>query len=581
MKMRGWGIMGKYFFHYLLIIALIVPPLIFFASRQIKRHYLTSIETNLKHQVELTEELLENLLPFREIREIDEFTKRIGKRIGTRITVIGLDGQVLGDSEKDPKRMENHLTKPEVKQALREGIGKSIRYSTTSKEEMLYIALPAKKNGEITGIVRTSFPLGQISALAWGVNSKIIYLALILTIFVLILSFFSARAFTRPIKEMVLVAEKISKGDFNARVSTKAKDEIRQLSLVLNQMAQELRRLFTDLAVEREELQKILSAMIEGVVILDSQKRIVLANESFKKMCGFSSESIIGKPYWQIIRNVNIDELVDRTFRSNKTETSEVRCQDKVYLGNATLLSRIKEKEVLIVFHDITETKQLERVKADFVANVSHELRTPLTAIKGFVETLEEEADEGQLHFLGIIKKHTYRLINLVSDLLLLSKTENREEKLEVEQVNLKEVIRDVLKIFEDKSKQKNLKFELIAPDPLPLIKADSFLMKQLFINLIDNAVKYTKKGEMKLEIIPQNQKVKIRVSDTGIGIPAEHLSKIFERFYVVDKARSRQLGGTGLGLSIVKHIVLLHNGEISVDSHLGRGTTFTIILPV
>lgn len=579
--MPRWGIMWKHYFYYLLIIVLLVPSLIFFASREIERHYLKTIETNLKHQAELTEELLENLLPYGEIRQIDELAKRIGKRIDTRITVIGLDGLVLGDSEKDPHKMENHLVRPEIQQALREGIGKSIRYSTTLKEEMLYIAVPTRKNGNTTGIVRASFPLGQIRALVWNVNSKILYLALILAIFIILLSFLSAKSITKPIKEMALVAKKIAKGDFNTRVFTRAKDEIGELSFALNQMAQELQRLFTTLAVEREELQKILWAMVEGVVVLDSQKRIILANESFKKMCGFSSQSITDRPYWEILRNIDIERLIDKAFISGKTETSEIRYQDKVYLGNTTLLSKTKEKEVLIVFHDITETKQLERVKADFIANVSHELRTPLTAIKGFVETLEEEASEEQRHFLEIIKKHTDRLINLVSDLLLLSKIEERGKELEMEDINLKEIIRDVLKIFESKLKEKKLKLELAAPDMLPLIKVDSFLMEQLFINLIDNAIKYTKEGEVKVEIIPQKQKIKIRVSDTGIGIPEEHINRIFERFYVVDKARSRQLGGTGLGLSIVKHIVLLHNGEISVDSKVGRGTTFTIILPV
>ncbi len=579
--MPRWGIMWKHYFYYLLIIVLLVPSLIFFASREIERHYLKTIETNLKHQAELTEELLENLLPYGETRQIDALAKRIGKRIETRITVIGLDGQVLGDSGNDPQKMENHLTRPEIQQALKEGMGKSIRYSTTLKEAMLYIALPTRKNGNITGVIRASFPLGQIRALIWDVNSKILYLTLILAIFVLLLSFLSAKSITKPVKEMALAAKKIAKGNFDTVLSIKTKDEIGELSFSLNQMAQELRRLFTTLTLEREGLQKILWAMVEGVVVLDSQKRIILANESFKEMFGFSSQSIRGKPYWEILRNIDIERLIDKALSSGKTEASEIRYQNRVYLGNATLLSRAKGKEVLIVFHDITEIKQLERVKADFVANVSHELRTPLTAIRGFVETLEEETSEKQQHFLKIIKKHTDRLINLVSDLLLLSKIEERGKELEMEDVNLKEVIRDVLKIFENKLKGKNLKSELTAPDRLPLIKADSFLMEQLFINLIDNAVKYTKGGEVKVEIFPQNQKIEIRVSDTGIGIPEKHINRIFERFYVADKARSRQVGGTGLGLSIVKHIVLLHNGEISVDSKIGRGTTFTIILPV
>jgi len=320
--------------------------------------------------------------------------------------------------------------------------------------------------------------------------------------------------------------------------------------------------------------------MVEGVVVLNSQKRVVLANKSFKKMGDFSSEPIIRKAYWEVLRNMDLKELIDKVFKSNETETSEIRYQNKVYLGNGTSLSMTRGKGIVIVLHNITEIKQLERVKADFVANVSHELRTPLTAIKGFVETLEEDASEQQKHFLEIVNKHTDRLTNLVSDLLLLSRIESKGKELEVEDVNLKEVMEDVLKIFEGKSKEKNLKLKLVTPDMLPLIKVDSFLIKQLFINLIDNAIKYTKEGEIKVEIIPQNQKVEIRVSDTGIGISEEHLERIFERFYVVDKARSRQLGGTGLGLSIVKHIVLLHNGEIFVDSRVSKGTIFAITLP-
>jgi len=579
-KMAKWGIMWKQFFYYILIIFLIILPVVFFVSKEIERYYINSIEVNLKNQAELTEELFKNLLFSEEIKKIDGLAKRIGKQIGTRITVIALNGRVLGDSKEDSKKMENHLTRPEVEQALEGGIGKSIRYSNTLKERMLYVALPVKKDGKTVGIIRTSFPLGQIRALVWVVNSKIIYFALILAIFALILSFLSTKAVTKPIKEMALVAKKIAKGDFNVRVSTKTKDEIGELSSSLNQMAQEIQNLFTALDVEKERLQKTISAMAEGVVVLDSQKRIILANESFKRIRGLSSNSIIGRAYWEVLRNMDFKELIDKVFESNKTQTCEIQHQDKVYLGNGAPLYRTKEKGVVIVLHNITEVKQLEREKADFVANVSHELRTPLTAIKGFVETLEEKANEEERHFLGIIKKHTDRLINLVSDLLLLSRIEDRGRKLEVEDMNLKELIEDVSRIFDTRIKEKNLKLELIIPQNLPLIRADPYLLEQLFINLIDNAVKYTRKGKIKIEVAFANHRVNIKVLDTGIGIPEEHLDRIFERFYVVDKARSRGLGGTGLGLSIVKHIVLLHNGEISVNSKVGKGTTFTIILP-
>ena len=494
--MAKWGIAWKQFLYYLLIILLTIPPLTFFVSREIKRHYISTIEINLKHQAALTEELVEGLLPYGKTREIDELAKRIGKQTDTRITVIAPNGKVLGASNDDPTKMENHLGRPEVEQAMRVGIGKSIRYSTTLKEEMLYIALPVKEDGKTIGIIRTSLPLNQIRALAWGVNSKIIYFALILTIFALILSLISTKVVTKPIKEMALAAKKIAEGNFSARISTKSKDEIGELSSTLNQMAQEIQRLFTALGVEKEELQKTLSAMVEGVVVLDSQKRIVLANDSFKRTCGLS-ESIIGKAYWEVLRNIEFKELVDKVFKNNKTETFEIQHQNKVYLGNGTPLSRTKEGRIVIVLHNITEIKQLERVKADFVANVSHELRTPLTAIKGFVETLEEEASEKERHFLKIITKHTDRLINLVSDLLLLSKLEDKEKRIEIEDVDLKELIFNVSKIFGEKIKEKNLKLELIAPQNLPLVKVDSFLLEQLFINLIDNAVKYTKEGKI------------------------------------------------------------------------------------
>ena len=580
--MPRWGIMWKHFFYYLLIILLIVPSLLFFASREIENYFFKTIEDNLQHQTELLSEIFKKVLPSEKIEKIDALAKRIGKTIDTRITIIAMDGQVLGDSEKDPRKMENHLSRPEVEQALEEGRGKSIRYSTTLKEEMFYFAFLVKEEGKSSGIgiVRVSLSLSQIKAFIGNVNSKIIYLALILTAFVLLLSFFSAKRITKPIKEIVFTTKKIAKGNFKSRISVESKDEIGELSFALNQMASELQRLFTALSVERGKLQKILQTMVEGVVVLDSQKRIIISNRSFKKICGFSS-SIIGKPYWEVLRNVDVEELIERAFKGEDSKTSEIHHQDKIFLVNATLLSKIKEKELLIVFHNITEIKQLGKVKADFVANVSHELRTPLTAIKGFVETLEEDANKEQKHFLEIIKKHTDRLINLVSDLLLLSKIEERGKKLEVENVDLQGILEDILKIFRSKLKKKNLKLKLIISQRPLLVKADSFLIEQLFINLIDNAIKYTREGEIRVEIISQNQKVKIKVSDTGIGIPEEHINRIFERFYVVDKARSRQLGGTGLGLSIVKHIVLLHNGEISVESKLGKGTTFIVLLPV
>ena len=252
---------------------------------------------------------------------------------------------------------------------------------------------------------------------------------------------------------------------------------------------------------------------------------------------------------------------------------------NRIFLCSATSLK--SKEEIVLVFHDITEIKEIEKMKRDFVANVSHELRTPLTAIKGFVETLlDEEKDLNKKHYLKIIQRHTDRLINIVKDLLLLSQLEERRSKLEIEDVNLKRLLEDISKMFIEKIKQKKLKLKIEIQKDLPLVKADPFKLEQMFINLIDNAIKYTDKGEIKISIEQIDNLIKIVVADTGIGISEKHLSRIFERFYVVDKSRSRRYGGTGLGLSIVKHVVLLHNGKIEVKSKKNKGTKFTIYLP-
>ncbi|RLE05479.1 MAG: PAS domain-containing sensor histidine kinase, partial [Candidatus Aminicenantes bacterium] len=260
-----------------------------------------------------------------------------------------------------------------------------------------------------------------------------------------------------------------------------------------------------------------------------------------------------------------------------KNLLEEIELNKKIFLCSFVFIP--SKEELIIVFHDITEFKRLEKIKRDFVVNVSHELRTPLTAIKGYVETLEEEVEGEAKRYLEIIKKHTERLINIVQDLLLLSELEEKGLSEAREDVDLKDMVEDVFKIFKQKAEEKNLKLSLVSENK-PVVRGDPFKLEQMFINLIDNAIKYTEKGEVLVSLKRADKGVVVEVKDTGVGIPAEHLDRIFERFYVVDKSHSRKLGGTGLGLSIVKHIVLLHNGKIDVESKLGKGAKFTIVLP-
>ena len=258
--------------------------------------------------------------------------------------------------------------------------------------------------------------------------------------------------------------------------------------------------------------------------------------------------------------------------------SEELELNDRIYLCSATFLEA--REETIVIFHDITERKNVEKMKRDFVVNVSHELRTPLTAIKGYVETLEEEVDKKGRRYVEVIKRNTERLIAIVQDLLLLSELEEKES-LEIEKVNIKEIVENVIRISEHKLKEKKLDFRVNIENDIPPLRADFFKLEQMFVNLIDNAIKYTEKGEISVSAKHDQEKIIIEIKDTGIGIPKEHLNRIFERFYVVDKSRSRKLGGTGLGLSIVKHIVILHKGKIDVESTAGAGTKFTVTLPL
>ncbi|MCK4575300.1 HAMP domain-containing protein [candidate division WOR-3 bacterium] len=580
--MRHVGIMWRQFFYYFLIIVVTVSVLAFFTSREINRFHINQIETNLKHQAELVEEILYNLSFEEHSDRINEVVNKVGKKIGTRITVVRIDGVVIGDSEEDPINMENHATRSEIAKALRGKYGKSIRFSTTVKKDLLYTAIPIKRDNKIIGVIRTSYPLREVEELISTVNRRIFCWAISLIVFGAFLSLISSKAFAKPIREMVQSTKKIANGDFTTRVSTRRKDELGELAHSLNWMTKEIQRLFSEVTTEKEELATILSSMTEGVVVLDSDGKIIITNDGFKKICGLpTSEVIIGRHYWEILRSTNFKQLIDELQNKGKTEPSEIHIGDKTYLGNATLTYKGEKKEVVAVLYDITEIKRLAKMKSEFVASASHELRTPLTAIKGFIETLEEDSKgEEQQHFLRIIKRHTERMINLVSDLLLLSKLEVKERKLEIEDIDLKELLYDIINIFKDKLEKKGLKAELITPDEFPVIKGDPFFIEQAFINLLDNAIKYTQQGGIKIELFNLDKQIKIEVSDTGIGIPKEHIPRIFERFYTIDKARSRKLGGTGLGLSIVKHITLAHNGKIDVESEPGEGSKFIITFP-
>jgi len=566
LKMFGW---------YFVIILVLSGLILLFAFGTIRSHFIAN---QAQHLGNLALALRSKVLPLAEVprpEELDSFVKSLGKDIKTRITVTDKEGRVLADSEEDPHKMENHRYRPEIYQALQGQSGQSIRFSDTVKQDMLYVSVPLENQGNVIGVIRVSLFLRDIGHLLAQVKKDIAKAAIILTLLVLVVGFFVSGGLNRPIKDLIVASQKVASGDFNVRVYPRTNDELKDLAESFNWMTGEIRALFEDLTRRKEELESILSSIQEGLVVLDRQDKIILANQAFKRIV--RNDLVEGKFYWEAARSSRFGDLIKKTRADKISLQGEFDLNQKDYLCSTAHLA--SSGWIVVTVHDLTETKRLEKVKRDFVMNVSHELRTPLTAIKGFVETLEGEADNK--HYLGIIKRNTDRLIKIVEDLLLLAELEEKGIVIQAERVDLRTLAENIIRIFELRAKEKGLTLELMADPELPPISADPFALEQMLINLIDNALKYTENGGVRVSLQKRDKDIWLAVEDTGIGIPPEHLDRIFERFYVVDKSRSKKLGGTGLGLAIVKHIVLAHQGRISVRSEPGKGTTFSVILPI
>lgn len=342
-------------------------------------------------------------------------------------------------------------------------------------------------------------------------------------------------------------------------------------------MTGKLKDMFGEIRVQNEEINGILASIREGLCVLDGDARIVLANASFRRIV--RNDAPDGRHFWEVVRSSSLVDVV-RRVRDTRTEAAaEVSVGDRAYLCSVAHLAA--GDRLVVTLHDITEFRALEKTKKDFVVNVSHELKTPLTAIKGFVETMEPRADDENRPYLEIIRRNTDRMIAIVEDLLILSQLEDRGMRIEKSEIRVRPLAENILKVFAKRAQEKGLALALDAARDLPAIQADPLQVEGLLLNLVDNAVKYTEKGSVTVRLAANEGRLLIEVADTGIGIDAVHQPHVFERFYVVDKSRSKKLGGTGLGLAIVKHIVLAHEGAVSVKSRLGEGTTFTVSLPI
>lgn len=589
------SIFWKQFISSSLIIFLILFLFALLVIGELKDYDKSLTKERLLTAATLVGEILENSIDIDDVNpaEIQRRVRELGQKTGVRITVIGENGAVLGDSARNPAEMDNHLGRPEVKEAIANDIGESSRYSDTLQREMLYVAIPHRAYGnKLRAVIRTSLPLSFLQSSIHPVERKIIYLGGILTVAALLLSMALSKTLSSSLRGIINTSEELAKGNLDIRIpATKGKSEISKISAALNRMAQNLNELFKQLSKEKNQLEAVLGAMSEGVMVVSREGRVIIMNSALKKMFNLKDDPT-SKQYWEILRNMELTKLVESVLEKWTPVSREIFYlypDEKHYFANVIPLDS-PDKEVIVVMFDITDFKRLEKIKADFIANVSHELRTPLTAIKGYTETLEEEAyesPEDQKHFVRIIKRHTDRLINLVSDLLVLSEVESRDSLSkensvnDFEEININELIKTSLDALRSKAQDKGIEVSFRAGTDVCRLKANRFLIEQMFINLIDNAIKYTpENGKVEVRISRDNSHILTEITDNGIGIPKEHLPRIFERFYRVDKTRSRNLGGTGLGLSIVKHIVIMHGGRIEVQSEEGKGSKFSVTLP-
>lgn len=556
---------------------IILLPLILILSTTslfIRNNSLKIYESNLTEIAYTLEPTIKEIIIKNQKDTIDKYIKSLKLEKGFRLTIIDIDGVVLGDSILNPSRMENHKTREEVIEALNNKIGKSIRYSTSTKEDMLYIALPIKdQKDDIVSIIRVSFSLKELNSLIFKTILNIIIISLIGLSIGIILSFYHSRRILLRIDEIKDFLKELSNKNFGKKLFIKKQDEFGEITHYLNLLSLELKETNSYFNKEREEIKTILSSIEEGVLLIDSEGLIKQCNEIFENI--IKEKDIINKHYWEVIKTIEVFEFIKNVLNTKEVYKKEVYINNKNYIVKGFYLSSINE--FIFTFFDVSIVKKIEEVKRDFVRDASHELKTPLTAIKGFVETLEEEWDK---KYIQIIKRNVERMINIINDLLTLSKLEDKETKLEISEFDFLDMINSVIKIFSNRINEKNLDIKIETNGYDTKIKGDIYKLEQVFINLIDNAIKYTEKGEIKINFI-KNENVIVEVIDTGIGIPQEHINRIFERFYVVDKSRSRKLGGTGLGLSIVKHIILLHGGKVEVYSEVSKGSKFVITLPL
>lgn len=588
--MRRKRLLWRLYPTYLVIILLSIVTVGVYASTTMKKFYLRKTAQDLEARARLVERGVVDRFTRGNIALLDQLCKTLGRTSSTRITLIYPSGEVLGDSEEDPQRMDNHARRPEIKEALIGQIGVSTRYSKTVRKRMMYVAIPLIREGKVAGVVRTSIPVTEIDTALGTIYWEVALGGALMIIIAAAISLYVSRRISQPLEQMKRGAQRFAGGDLAHRLLVPDSEELGGLADSLNQMAQQLGDRIRATTEQHNELEAVLASMREGLIAVDTEERILTLNLAAGSLLGIDISTAKGHTIQEMIRNADLQRFLGRVLMEQGLTEAEIilhGMETKFLQVSGTVLRDSGGRKIgaLIVLNDITRLRRLEDIRREFVANVSHELKTPVTSIKGFVETLHEgaiEDKENARKFLEIISKQADRLNAIIEDLLSLSRIEQEAERGEIQlaEENLKIVFETAIRDFEKRAEERNIKVTLNCGDDIR-VKANTRLLEQAVGNLLDNAIKYSEPGSaVEVEVVKNENEVAIEVSDHGCGIAPEHLPRLFERFYRVDRARSREMGGTGLGLAIVKHITQAHGGYVAVESTIGKGSTFTIHLP-
>lgn len=589
--MRGKRLFWQIFFAHLGITAILLFSLGLYASQEARQLYLDQKGAELEVGAKACAWRVESAVGSERPGDLGAICQELAASLGMRITVILPSGEVIGESARDPRWLENHKDRPEIRQAMRGGVGRGTRFSTTLQEELMYVAVPMHRGGAVAAVARASLPIQTMAHTLTAVYCRIAAAAAVAATLVAGASLAVARGLARPLETLRSGAERFAQGELGHRLPIVGAEEVQRLAQSMNRMADQLDQRIQEIVRRENEHQAMLSSMEEGVLAVDQEARVLDLNGACARLLGVDREAARGRFIHEVVRRPGLLEFVERTLSSAAAAEEDLDfpgARDHSLHAHGAALRNTQGQNIgaLIVLRDVSRLRHLENVRRDFVANVSHELRTPITSIKGFVETLlDEQLEDKQqsLRFLGIVLKQVNRLDAIIRDLLVLSRVErgNEEQTIELQPERLAAVLRSAVEMCENKAVDKRIRVHVDCPEELT-VKINAALLEQAVVNLIDNAVKYSDPGSpVRVVGLRDADEVVIRVEDQGCGIAPVHLPRLFERFYRVDRARSRELGGTGLGLAIVKHIVAAHRGRVRVESAVSAGSTFFIHLPL